>query len=467
MLGVLAAIAAGVVSAGLFRMNPLAAPLIVAALAVLVVARDPWKGVVLLLLAAQFNIFRYDFGPYTIRPEQVVFLLAFAVWIAFFLQGRSKIYSTVLDIPILGLIITGFVSSYLFSPDPAYSYQGLFLQILYMSMYFYTVNVLLNNRSRFDFTVKVMMFFASLHALYAIVAFVAHFAGLNIGGISLSHLVTLSFPSTSGFFQEANLLAAYTGVMLMLFIVHLVTYGKERIAGSRYLWLGFILLFIVLLTSMTRAAWLGVLLVMIALPFYSRPAHNIINPKALAFLVVALMVFAIVFPIVNFVFSEASGTSDALLVRMQNLLNFETGSARSRSDVQDAAIEEWRNNPYLGYGVLSIGEKGNVNRGWLFSSGIQSLHDMGLVGLFFMAWIHIIPIIYGFMASARARDNMRRASLFGMSLGAIVMAVASQASSFFWLGFPWIYLGILVALSKATMDEAKEAQTEGRAILNG
>jgi hypothetical protein len=47
------------------------------------------------------------------------------------------------------------------------------------------------------------------------------------------------------------------------------------------------------------------------------------------------------------------------------------------------------------------------------------------------------------------------------------MIVASQASSFFWLACPSIYLGILVALSKATLSEADEEQNGSRVAVNG
>jgi O-antigen ligase len=465
--GLALAVTAGLITAGLIMVDPVIPLLLLAFVAVAAIATNPWRGLILLLIAAQLNIFRYDLGPFTFRPEQVILVIVALVWLTYFLSGKARISATVLDIPIIGLIVTAFVSSYLFSPDPSYSYQGLFLQIVYMSMYFYTVYVLLEHRSRLDLTVKLMMLMAAIHALYSLTAFISHFLGINIGGISFSHLITLKLPSTSGLFQEANLLGAYVAIMLILFTTHLVTYGKEKIASERFLWLGLILLFIATMTSLTRAAWVGVIIVMVYLPFYSRPVRNVINPRSIAFILAMLMIFAVSFPLVNYVFSESSGTNNAFLGRVQNLLNFQSSSAAGRTDVQTQGIEEWRSHPFLGNGLLSIGEKNFSNRGWLFSSMIQSLHDTGLVGAFLMLWIHVVPIVYAFRAAGKARSSIRKANLYGMALGAIVMIVASQASSFFWLGFPWIYLGILVALSKATLSEADEEQNGSRVAVNG
>jgi O-antigen ligase len=90
---------------------------------------------------------------------------------------------------------------------------------------------------------------------------------------------------------------------------------------------------------------------------------------------------------------------------------------------------------------------------------VQSLHDTGIIGLFFMLLIHVIPVIYALYAYGKTDSGIRRASLAGMALGAVVMFIASQASSFFWLGFPWLYLGILVAMSKDTIETAKNDST--------
>lgn len=459
------AIAVGVVMAQLEMINPIAAMLLPVIIAGFIIALDPWKGLVLLLIATQFNGFRFDSGPYTLRPEQLVLVLVFIGGLAHFLRGKSRLHATVLDLPIFGLLITGFVSSFLYSINRAHSYQSLVLQIVYVAMYFFTVNVLLNNRTKLETTVKIMMALAVAHMAYALVAFVSFLAGVDIGGISSAHLLSLGYPSTSGLFQEANLLGAYAASMAVLFAVHLVTPGDERFVRPKFLAIGLILLLVVILTSMTRSSWIGMLVTISALIFYSRPRWNVINPKGVAFigfLLVALLAF---FPVINYVFSEASGKEDALLSRVQDIVNFESGSGGGRVQTQELALERWRERPVLGNGVLTLpqseeGVLGEEAQGWIYSTLLQNLHDTGLVGAFFTLWIHIVPIAYALWASRVADDPVRKASLVGLGLGALVMAISSQASSFFWLGFPWVYLGILVALSKDTLEQAEEKASE-------
>ncbi|MHB1403793.1 MAG: O-antigen ligase family protein [Thermoleophilia bacterium] len=421
-----------------------------------------WRGLILLLVATQFSIFTFNVGGYNLRPDQLTLLFVLFVFLILFLTRKVRLHSTIIDIPIVGLITVGFISSYLYSSDPAFSFRSLVLQMVYMTMYFLTVNVLLEHRSKINTIVKIMMVIAILHALYAIASLAAYMAGFNIGGISYSHLSTMSIPSTAGFFPEANLLGAFATIMLALFFTHLVTQKGSGILKNRYLVLGVVLLFGISLTSLTRSAWIGLLAIIVVLPFYAKPKFNVVNPRALLVItVIVLGITLIVFPVVNYVFSAASGTSNALLNRFDNILNFNSTSFEGRTAIQQVAIDQWRLKPVLGYGVLSLPVGEHSNRGWLFSTMIQSLHDTGLVGAFFMLWIHIVPIGYGLWASTKARDQIRRATLVGLSLGALALFISSQLSSFIWLGFPWVFLGILVAAAKDTIDSSREAETSG------
>lgn len=455
-LGIGLAVPFGIVVGWLLTQNIVMAVLVVGAFLTLLVATNPWRGVVLLLLATHFNGFRFDYGAFTFRPDQLVFVIVLLVAVIFFLRGRLKLYRTLLDVPIALFLLVGLIASVVNSPDPTYSYQGLLLQTVYASMYFLTVNIMLNYRDRLDDTVKAFIVFAILHAGYAIVAFVAFQAGITLGGISTAHYRTLSFPSTSGFFQEANLYAAFVATAVVLVAAHLVSNEETGIMKRRTLVIGLLMLLTVTATSMTRSVWVGLLIILLILPFYSRPRRNVINPKAVG-IIISLVVGLglLVLPALNYAFSAASGKPDALYQRMSELVDFSSGSGAGRLDIQDIALERWDERPFIGHGVLSLeGREGSFGRGWLYSSFIQSLFDTGIIGAAMIILIHLIPIIYAFMAARRTSDSSRKATLMGLSFGALVMLIASQASSFLWLGFPWVYLGMLMAISKATLDDS-------------
>lgn len=456
------ALATGILVGGLQTVSPYISLIIIGvAVTAIITSYNNWRGLILLVLATQFNSFRFDYGQFTLRPDQIVLVLALLIWIMTFCQRKARIHSTILNIPIAGLLVTGVVSSYLYSSDPSHSYRSLFLQMVYMAMYFYTVNVLLDNRKKIDVTMKIVMAVASLHALYALVALASYSGGLNIGGISRSHVVTLSNPSTSGFFQEANLLGAFTSIMFAVYVTHLVTQKGSGIMKQRYLLAGALLLLAAALTTMTRAAWIGIIVVIPFLLFYSRPKWNVINPRAITLILVVFVgVGLIVFPVVNYVFSATSGQTNILLDRVVNIVDTESTSFTGRADIQELGWERWQKSPVIGNGVLSLRAGKITEQGWLFSTVLQGLHDTGVVGVFFVLWIHIVPVIYCLRAARRTNDRTRRASLMALSLGAVVMTIASQVSSLFWLGFPWVYLGIMVAMAKDTLDKAGKKENQ-------
>ncbi|MHB1003280.1 MAG: O-antigen ligase family protein, partial [Thermoleophilia bacterium] len=328
-----------------------------------------------------------------------------------------------------------------------------------------TVNILLNYRDKLDDTIRLFMYIAVLHAAYGLMAFIAFQGGINIGGISSAHYGSLGLPSTSGFFQEANLFGAYISLAAVLFMTHIVSNQDTRVINKKVLIAGLILLLTITAASMTRSVWVGMLVVLCILPFYSRPHRNVVNPKALV--VIAVLVVSlglVVMPLLNIAFSVSSGKENALYARVGELVDFSSGSGAGRLDIQEVAIDRWDENPYIGHGVLSLeGEEGKLVRGWLYSSLFQSIYDQGLTGLSMMILIHVIPIFYALTAARKSSSPLRSASLYGLALGAAVIAIASQASSFFWLGFPWIFLGILVALSRATLD-GESSPSNGRAF---
>ncbi|MHB0866078.1 MAG: O-antigen ligase family protein [Thermoleophilia bacterium] len=432
--------------------------IVIGAVAAVVYTRfSSWRGLVILLISTQLSGLSVNSGQFTFRPDEVVFVYVMLIWMALFLQRRARLHFTLLDIPITGLVVMGFVSSYLYSNDTYYSYRSLLLQMVYMAMYYFTVNVLLDHRDRIDLAVKLMMGLAALHGLYAVVALAAYMGGLNLGGISYSHLSTLGIPSTAGFFPEANILGAFAAVMLAFFLTHLVTQGGTGIMKPRIVALGTLVLFMVALTSLTRSAWVGIIILVLVIPFYAKPKWNVINPRAVGLILAVFLGFGVfAFPAVNYVFSSASGRTNPLTDRLLNIFNTESSSVEGRSRIQAVALEEWKARPIVGHGVLSMRVGKLSTRGWLFSTMVQSLHDTGIIGGFFFLWIHFAPMVYAFWASTKTKDRLRKASLVAFGLGTIIIAISSQLSSFFWLGFPWVYLGILVAMSKDTFDRARD-----------
>jgi len=121
-------------------------------------------------------------------------------------------------------------------------------------------------------------------------------------------------------------------------------------------------------------------------------------------------------------------------------------SAMGRLQVYEWGIAESLNRPIFGHGTFA----GEVigNRYWM-SSLIQALYDTGIVGALFLLWMHGAAIISAWLAYRRATAPFYRNSLLALALGNAVLLLTSQFSSFLWVGFPWVFMGLTMGLVQA------------------
>ena len=114
-----------------------------------------------------------------------------------------------------------------------------------------------------------------------------------------------------------------------------------------------------------------------------------------------------------------------------------------RLQVYEWGIAESLNRPIFGHGTFA----GEVigNRYWM-SSLIQALYDTGIVGALFLLWMHGAAIISAWLAYRRATAPFYRNSLLALALGNAVLLLTSQFSSFLWVGFPWVFMGLTMGL---------------------
>lgn len=451
------ALLAGLFIAYLWLGNPQILILGLIALAVVVIASDLYRGFYLLLVATQLNGIRYETGIYTLRIEHFILLVMVLVWIYLFLQGRVRWHKTALNKPIFAFLLVTLLSSYLYSPDRAASYRGVFLLLIYVSMYFLTVNVLLEYPDKIRQVIKWFLIITVAHTIWSLIAIATFKTGIYTGGISPGNYASLGLPAIRGLLQESDLMGVVAGVALLMLFSHFISYQDTGLAKKKTLVLAMVPTLCAVVLAMARAAWIGFMVAMFFIVFSLRPKRNVFNPKALALIFAIIVIFALViFPLVNSITASFSGSEDTFIDRMKALVDFGSGSAVGRVRVQKQALEEWQSSPWLGRGLFSIRGKDLPSGHWLYSTLIQALHDSGIIGLILMLWIHIGIIVVCFRSYGMTEDYFYRATLLGFGLGAILIVIASQASSFFWVGYPWLFMGM--AMTVAII--AQEGKTE-------
>ncbi|MHB1464020.1 MAG: O-antigen ligase family protein [Thermoleophilia bacterium] len=434
----------------------LTALLLILTLVILLLDLNGYRAWVLLMAATLVSGFKYSVTGLNMRPDQIMVIFLVIGWLPALLVGKAKLNKVPLLLPVMLYVAVNFISSALYSPDKAQSYQGSFLLLLYVMMYVMTVTVLQDYPDKMKSVVKVLLVLGIVQAAYAVVALLGNKAGINLGGVSTGHVA--SAISLQGGFEEPNLLGAFSAAIGIMFLAFLTSKQKEISAFKLSLGAG--LMMIVLLLTFTRAAWLGFIIGTVLLVFLQKPPRNIFNPRAAAMAVTILAALVLVaLPFTNAV--EKGQVSQ----RLDNLLNFSGGSGLGRVKVQKQAIQKWQDAHMLGSGTLSMQSTDPYSKTqaqWLYSSVIQALHDTGIIGLGLLLWFQVGVVVIAARASKKTRNPFYRAALAGFVASNIVLLISSQASSFLWLGFPWIFAGLTVAVARVASAEGDQAKALSR-----
>ena len=454
----LAKIAFGLVSAlvliqVLNRFGWLIAGLMLIAVIILLVDLNGYRAWLLLLVASLLSGYKYGIGIVNIRGDQVMLVFLFVGWVLALMAGKARFYRVPLLVPALGYAGVNLLASALYSPDKAASYQGSLLVFVYVMMFVMTVLVLQQYPDRIKTAVKALLVLAVAQGLYALAALAANKAGLNLGGVSPGHVE--SAVSLQGGFEEPNLLGAFAAAIGLVFIA-LLTARDSGISAWKT-GAGAALMVSVLLLTFTRAAWLGFIVGLVLLVFMQKPARNIFNPRAAAVtLAIGAALLVVALPFANAV--ESGQVSQ----RIGEILDFSQGSAEGRVELQNQALRMLPDAYLLGNGTLSLISNqtyAKLEGGWLYSSFIQAIHDTGLIGLAILLWFQIGVMVTAARAYLKTKDGFLRASLIGLVAANISLMLASQASSFIWLGFPWVLAGLTVATARIAQQQAGEEQS--------
>lgn len=429
--------------------------LILGAISLLWFVSDLYRGLLLGIIAVNLNTFRFEMGitpvGMTLRPSHIVFAALFLAWVVSLMVKRVHFHRTPLDVPIIGYLLANLVASLIMSPDKMHSLQECFLITVYVTMYFLTINILLEYPHKIKSTVKFFIILGLIHCLYGVLGVFAGAVGVNIGGVQYSGMAR-------GFHQEANLFGIYSTVMAMFFTSYSLFSYKHKF--RRYIAIMIIILAIIL--STTRSSWfalpfgIGALLIVNRRKIFSqRYFSNIV--KAISILLLITVIFIHLGP--KFI-PDFSMAFRELETKLNIGFSFSEGSGLIRKAGWQTAIEEWQDSKLIGRGTMSASVSG-TGYAWLWSSFIQTLHDAGIVGLFFMLWIMICPILFSLKQLRKTCDNFSRWNLSGFIGGCVVLLFTCQFSNFLWLGFPWVFYGIGMAMAmRAKQGNTLEAQNK-------
>jgi O-antigen ligase len=110
--------------------------------------------------------------------------------------------------------------------------------------------------------------------------------------------------------------------------------------------------------------------------------------------------------------------------------------------------------PILGHGTMAGATV--IGGGWWYSSLVQALYDTGVAGFIALMAIHITSVLLPLTVWWRQRRDRVASDLLMFGLANFVLVMTSQFSNFFFVGFPWILIG----LTMAAVDSRRRAEPD-------
>ena len=414
-----------------------------------------------LLIASTMNGLSADWAVFgreiTVRPDQVVLVFLLPILALAYGLGRFRLHLNRFEWVVLAFLFTNFASSMLISPSQSASLQGAALLGACVAMYFVTREIVSNRAEWLGGATNWVVCLGIAQALYCLTALILYYFGYVIGGLQIGHLSEASV-AIEGTFWEANLLGAYLALIALFFTVRYVL-APEGKRGGTYL-VGLFITSLALPLTVTRSAALALALGMSATALivcaYRREIHGW-RRKAGRIVVVLGCVLLLTVTVMNALVSTISRYPNLLLERWIPIslapaievdvpttggavTQASRGSMEGRLDAWWRAMEYWWERPIFGHGTLAGGNV--IREGWWYSSLVQALYDTGLLGFLVLLWIHVGAVFYPVRAWLRTRRNPMSANLLGFGLGNAVLFFTSQFSNLYFVGFPWVFLGL-------------------------
>ncbi|HZD96080.1 MAG TPA: O-antigen ligase family protein, partial [Candidatus Sulfotelmatobacter sp.] len=347
--------------------------------------KSPPAAIIALLASSAAPRLFVEIAGLKARPEHIVSGLMVFVAIFLWKKRAEPVRWMKADLWLVVYIAFIFFSSIL-SIDPRQTIKWALQQVLAILPYFW-LRLLVTDRERFRWAVRVLLAVGAVIAIYALVCCYSHiFFGTSFG-VEVEQYGDV--PATYGLQFEANILGAYGAALA---IMMLVMYLEVR--SRKYLW-GFAFCGLVTMAiSLSRAA-LGALCIVLLLAAFYAFRRGLLKSKVVFKLAAAsLGAFLLVAPIVLEHFKERFSTIDvADPTADPNTL--------TRAVQTFSAFDEVAKHPVFGGGVSSFQlafdwqslGTGWQEQGWIGNTELRVLHDTGAVGLLVFL-VFIVGLVY-------------------------------------------------------------------------
>lgn len=416
-------LAIGVATGMLVASSPLfGAAVLGVTTAMLLIFLGGWKmQVALLVVATTLTRFAFRVTDVDLRLDQVLPVALLLGHLGAVSLGRAAWPRIPGTTPLLLFLGLGVCSAFIAGRDvwPAARFGAMLATGVAL---WFVVARRLADPPRRAWATRLLVGVAAVHGLLAIILVGLHFLiGSNLGlqpGGPVPFLVY-------GTFYEANIMGSFLAAALVLAL------GAPALDTVRLVWRWLAIMSIVagLALTFTRAAWIATcvgILVLVA----GKLSHTRRVLRLLAYLGITIAVVALAFPSLAMLLSG----------RVNQTFDFSTGSGYGRLRVVSVALEQWKQEPWLGTGFGTFRDPtlgaGADTHGWIPNLTVWSLHDTGIAGTLLLALFLIL--LFRNWSLPEARPYLAAVT---------TLVVAFQATPGIVLGYFWLFCGMVSAFA--------------------
>lgn len=386
----------------------------------------------LLIAATAMDRYRFDVAGAGLRVEHFVFLGIVMAWLLRTRPTVKQFHFTRADFLLAAFLGVTLVSSLLYAPSARESLK-FFGLMCYGVLAFVFIRAAGAQVEAYTRAVWALIGVGVAASAFGIFAWLVFPLGINLG-VQTYSLVTFETFSAYGTLFDSNTLGmfAMAAALLQMTLLLAGQYARWRVG----LGAGVVVTLLAVALSLTRTAWLGLgvglMLIFIASP---RRRWALVFGGAALLLVVGALVVS----------SALAGGGGALAdFSVARLLTSQ--SVFFRLDAYARAWHDFAASPLLGNGANTFAQKymsPSGTRDWISNLVLMTLHDSGLVGALFLG----VWLVWLGAAVWRALKipGPQRTMLLALAIAYAALLVCYMATSVFWLGWNWVYVGLLAA----------------------
>lgn len=397
----------------------------------------------LLIVATALDRYRFDVAGAGMRIEHFVFLGVALAWLLRTRPARDRFGFSRADLILVAYLGLALLASVLYAPVLRDSFKFFALMVFGVVLY-WLVRAIAQDAREFTRGVWTLIGVGVAASLFGIVAWAAYPFGVNLG-VQIYALDNFTTHSPFGTLFDSNTLGMYAMAATLLQVTLLVDAQFAKWRGP--LLAGIAVTLIAVALSLTRVAWIGLVFgLFLVLLFSPRRRWAIaIGGAALALVIVALVANS----------ALAGGGGGLAELSFARVL-----TSRSILFRLDAYVRAWNDfllHPLLGNGVNVFAQNHTSpsgTRDWISNFFLMTLHDTGVIGLLLLAsWLGWLA--YETWRALKLATGRLRTLLLALAIAYVALFVTYQATTVFWLGFNWVYLGLLRAGATSQKEKVK------------